>query len=455
MDRMKRTAAVLWMIVCAMAAAASGQTLGMVADHLTQSVTVFEAGTNRIRGTVFLGGAFTSIGDCSITFDQTRGFVTDFLSHVWVIDLTASAPVLASGPNPIPISNPGEDTALSPDGKFLLVCDGAGGPLPISVIDVATQTQVSTFSLGTDCNSVDVCEDGSVLVTSPSARTVRRLTLGATGSLSDTGEVMSTNPSNDSPNNVYCAPGGRTGIVVQRYPQEIVSFTIPGLHQVDVRALTGRDLTGISGAFTTDGTRFYARSNGSAVDAFTYNPATGAIGGSSLFSLPVAYAPTFFGMDQLALTPDDRLLYVPNGGSVSIFQADTGLLTGTLAGFAQPTGVCFPTSLPPIDLAMDVKPESVNPRSQGTITVQILTTPDFDAAEIDPATLRFGPAMATVERFSFEDVDRDGDLDLVLKFRTQAAGIRCGDTSVSIQGETFENRQVVGEASIRTAGCAR
>ncbi len=143
-------------------AAAANGTLGIVANYATNSVTVFDTATDTVLGSVSIPG-YNTMGDVAIVGDL--GFVTDFRNQVWVIDLAVSPPVLASGTNPISISNYGEDIAISPDQKFLVVVDGSATQ-PISVIDIASRTEINTFSLGLDHNSVDVCKDGSVLVTS-------------------------------------------------------------------------------------------------------------------------------------------------------------------------------------------------------------------------------------------------------------------------------------------------
>ena len=54
--------------------------------------------------------------------------------------------------------------------------------------------------------------------------------------------------------------------------------------------------------------------------------------------------------------------------------------------------------------------------SNGEIAVAIFTTADFDAAQVDVSTVFFG-AMAV--KSALEDVDGDGDLDMVLHFLTQ------------------------------------
>jgi hypothetical protein len=118
-----------------------------------------------------------------------------------------------------------------------------------------------------------------------------------------------------------------------------------------------------------------------------------------------------------------------------------------------------PAPPPVAEVIVDVKPQGspnpVNPRSRGVVPVAVLTTASFDAATIDPATARFGPAEAPAAHPGghLEDVDGDGDVDLLLHFRTQATGIQCGDTAATLTAETAGGDAVSGSDAIVTVGC--
>ena len=108
-----------------------------------------------------------------------------------------------------------------------------------------------------------------------------------------------------------------------------------------------------------------------------------------------------------------------------------------------------------IDIKPGSDPNAINPAARGSIPVAILTTGTFDALTVSPSTVQFGPAGASIAHRSghLKDVDKDGDLDLVLHFRTQESGIQCGDTEAFLTGETFDGQPIQGSDSIVTVGC--
>ncbi|MDX1382356.1 MAG: hypothetical protein R3190_01875, partial [Thermoanaerobaculia bacterium] len=100
-------------------------------------------------------------------------------------------------------------------------------------------------------------------------------------------------------------------------------------------------------------------------------------------------------------------------------------------------------------------PAALNPRSRSVVPVTILTTPVFDATDVDPATLRFGPGEAETAHPSghVTDADGDGDFDLLLHFRIAETGIVCGDSEAQLTGETFGGEPLVATVAITTVGC--
>ncbi len=113
----------------------------------------------------------------------------------------------------------------------------------------------------------------------------------------------------------------------------------------------------------------------------------------------------------------------------------------------------------PLEVHIDIKPgsdsNSINPRSRGVIPVAILTTEDFDATAVNPSTVLFGKTGAedSLFHYAFEDVDGDGDIDMILHFRTQEIDLVCGDTEAILTGETLDGQLIEGSDSIKTVGC--
>lgn len=109
------------------------------------------------------------------------------------------------------------------------------------------------------------------------------------------------------------------------------------------------------------------------------------------------------------------------------------------------------TQLIDIDIKPGENPNTVNFKSKGEIPVAILTTPSFDATQVDVATVKFGlnQTKETHNKGHLEDVDNDGDLDLVLHFATQEVEILPEDTEICLKGKNLNGNQIRGCDSIR------
>lgn len=353
------------LLLAALPAQAQDRNLGLVADNEADAVHVLDLNTNTVITTISLPVVGVAVGDVAISQDGTAGFVTTFDDAVYVVDLTLATPALASGTNPIPISNPGEDFAVTPDGGYLLVADGSA-VAPVSVLEIASRSEVDTENVtGSDNNSVDICDDGVTTLVSGtvSGEVASAIFDPAAGTLSATSLSIPSGGSGfgSGPNNIYCAPGSESGVIITRGAGQgrLRSFTIGAGGALAVAETVELGEFGISGAFSPDGTVFYARyqedlsaASAGTVAAFTFDPVTGAIGDTPLYEAPNAATPTFFGMDQLSISDDGSLLFVSDSDEVAVLDAATGATVGAIAddAFGQLTGITGRRSAPLADV---------------------------------------------------------------------------------------------------------
>src|SRR5262245_23807473 len=110
-------------------------------------------------------------------------------------------------------------------------------------------------------------------------------------------------------------------------------------------------------------------------------------------------------------------------------------------------------------VSIDIQPSNprniVNLKAQGRVSVAVLTTESFDAATLFPSSALFGPTGTEAEPIdsSLTDVDRDGDLDLLLSYNVADTGIQCGQETATLKAYGEYRHGVQGTAPIRTIGC--
>jgi hypothetical protein len=100
-----------------------------------------------------------------------------------------------------------------------------------------------------------------------------------------------------------------------------------------------------------------------------------------------------------------------------------------------------------IDIKPGSYPNSINLGSKGMVPVAVLTTDDFDASTVDPVTVRFGGA--TPVRWTMEDVDGDGDTDLLFHFKTQElVDLNEESTEATLTGYTHDGEFIWGTDTV-------
>ncbi len=160
---------------------------------------------------------------------------------------------------------------------------------------------------------------------------------------------------------------------------------------------------------------------------------------------------------------DTIKMCIERGSSPNAYWPEDGIIwTGTGRGPEPSTWGDVTLSSPPgnILVFIDIKPgscpNSININSKGIVPVAILTDEDFDAANVDCSTIMFldaNPVHSTLE-----DVDYDGDIDMILQFKTQELDFSLvvdegGEYPYAyLNGETFSVIIIQGKDTVRLIG---
>jgi len=99
-----------------------------------------------------------------------------------------------------------------------------------------------------------------------------------------------------------------------------------------------------------------------------------------------------------------------------------------------------------IDIKPESDPNSINLKSKGVVPVAVLTTDSFNASAVDPETVAFAGAGAV--RWTLEDVDGDGDLDMLFHFKTQNLDLTEESTGATLTGTTYAGWDIQGTDTV-------
>ena len=141
----------------------------------------------------------------------------------------------------------------------------------------------------------------------------------------------------------------------------------------------------------------------------------------------------------VALQADGKIIAAGQGGSGSDF--------ALARYFGDPTVMTVTIDIKPGDF-----PNPINPGSNGTTPVAILSTSNFDApSQVDTSSLKFGRtgnegSLALCS--SPQDVNADGRLDVVCHFTTNKTGFQLGDSQGVLTGQTVAGTPIRGTDSV-------
>ncbi len=113
--------------------------------------------------------------------------------------------------------------------------------------------------------------------------------------------------------------------------------------------------------------------------------------------------------------------------------------------------------LPPIIVSIDVVvnqfPNVINLNFERPVTVAILSTPTFDAGQVDPRTVTLSGAGVRTRSngnpvAGLDDANRDGLRDLIIQIQRTDLNLTAADTEAVLQGMTFNGKFVRGKDSV-------
>lgn len=106
-----------------------------------------------------------------------------------------------------------------------------------------------------------------------------------------------------------------------------------------------------------------------------------------------------------------------------------------------------------MEVAIDIKPGSdtnpINLKSKGLVPVAVLTADGFVASAVNPQTVLL--AGVAPLRWTMEDVDGDGDKDMLFHFKTEdlATVLTENSTEATLVGETTEGVSIQGTDKVQ------
>ncbi len=167
--------------------------------------------------------------------------------------------------------------------------------------------------------------------------------------------------------------------------------------------------------------------------------------------VPASYAE----LDPGDIVTFDETIHVPLGTAPGVYTFTVSAVDDDGVSYGdQLVTITVPAK---INAYVDIKPgsypNSINPKSKGNVPVAILTTDDFDASNVDPATIVF--LDATPVQWAMDDVDFDGDLDMIFHFKIQELDFTLlvdegGEYPYAyITGETTDGQPIEGKDTVR------
>jgi hypothetical protein len=140
-------------------------------------------------------------------------------------------------------------------------------------------------------------------------------------------------------------------------------------------------------------------------------------------------------------------------------RSSAALLLATVCLASSPPAIAGDEQAKPLRVTIDVKPgdnpTTLEPKREGMVPIAILSSKDFDAAQVDPTTIRAGATgtEGSIFKSMMEDVDHDKDVDMLLLFPVRQLALTCAAKSITVKGKTEKGQDFEGTEAVTMVGC--
>lgn len=274
----------------------------------------------------------------SVTPDGSTALISNFASGtVTLVDLTTTPPSVRGTPVSVGTN---ESTAVTSDSRFAVTADGSFFSVPVSAIDIASGTVVSTLNM--PATGVAITPDNStVLVGDFNDNAFAVLTLSSQGVLADTGQRVPNTGGSDQ-RTITISPDGHFALATNLSG----SITVLSINSQGVSVSGSIPLccspSGVT--ISPNGTKAFAALTNSTVAVLNIDVNDNVSDTGIRIPIPGGTPDTFFGTPGIAFSADGTQVYVSNAFSntITILDATSNTIVGTVTVGSGPAGIGVP-----------------------------------------------------------------------------------------------------------------
>lgn len=301
---------------------------GIIAENSAQRISIFNADTLKVIQQIPVDA---DVIDVVLTRDGCAAVATSFSSKT-MFKINLCKLKKAHVDHSATTTTFLEDIAITPDNRFALSVDGSAANQDIVSYSLKENIFISTLPTNAQAVAVSPKCNGMVLTAKYFDNTVRLFMINNKGILTDTEQEF---PAGTHPININFSPDGNFAFVADA-EDAISVFSTRNPENISLIETVPASNNPQSMAVSRTG-RYVFLLGAANVDIFNFDPVSGNLALARSFAHGLSIT-SFFGVDQIALDPCEKRLFISANGQVAVFTT-FGTKIGTVTGIAGPGGL--------------------------------------------------------------------------------------------------------------------